>query len=500
MSGPRGGWIPEEESLVEGGLDADEIRRRAMGGSVTLAARGIAIRLLAFGGSLVLARLLAPSDFGVIAFGSSLLTIGAFLGAAGIGGALIGRSEPPTRRELESLLALQLTGTTAFAGAMAAVGWQFGETGQVVALMAASIPLLAYRAPAAITFERKLEYRPLVAVELLEALVFYSYAVVTVAVGWGVWGFASAYVVRAAAGTVMMLRLTPVRVLRPRPSLSAVRGLLGFGVRFEAVGVVRIVTEQLLNVGTVAIAGVATLGLWSVARRVLDVPTVFFESLWRVGFPAMSRLLAVGEDPRPLIERGVARAAVITGVILVALVGAGPPLVPVVFGERWGEIANVIPLACIGIMLGGPVSVATAGYIYALGHASTILRSGILMNLAFLGTTFLLLPGLGVTAFGAGMIAASVVDSLVLGRAANKHSQARVASHLAIPFVLAALAGSAAWLSARTLESAIGSAITGLAVGEALLVGLLSALNRTLLADSLDFIRRAISVSVRPSS
>ena len=32
---------------------------------------------------------------------------------------------------------------------------------------------------------------------------------------------------------------------------------------------------------------------------------LLFEALWRLSFPALSQLMAAGEDPKPLMERGV---------------------------------------------------------------------------------------------------------------------------------------------------------------------------------------------------
>ena len=62
--------------------------------------------------------------------------------------------------------------------------------------MACSLPLLALRAPHAIALERALEYRPIAAIEFAESLVFYGWAIATVAAGWGVWGVASAAIAR----------------------------------------------------------------------------------------------------------------------------------------------------------------------------------------------------------------------------------------------------------------------------------------------------------------
>jgi O-antigen/teichoic acid export membrane protein len=86
-----------------------------------------------------------------------------------------------------------------------------------------------------------------------------------------------------------MMSKTPDGVVRPRLGWSRIRPLLGFGARFQAVGVVNIVRDLGLNLGTVVIAGVSTLGLWNLAYRVMQLPYLLFSSLWRVSYPAMAR-------------------------------------------------------------------------------------------------------------------------------------------------------------------------------------------------------------------
>src|SRR6266545_1227185 len=89
-------------------LTIEEVKDRAAGGTVTLGARSVVIFGLGLVGNLVLARLLVPRDFGLVALGTTLITVARLLSEAGIGAALIGRAEPPERDELEGVLGVQL--------------------------------------------------------------------------------------------------------------------------------------------------------------------------------------------------------------------------------------------------------------------------------------------------------------------------------------------------------------------------------------------------------
>jgi O-antigen/teichoic acid export membrane protein len=86
----RGGWGASrapgegEQDPAESILTGREIRRKAAHGVLFVSLRSFAVRGLGLLGSLILARLLLPRDFGVLAFGQTLIAFGGFFADAGI--------------------------------------------------------------------------------------------------------------------------------------------------------------------------------------------------------------------------------------------------------------------------------------------------------------------------------------------------------------------------------------------------------------------------------
>src|SRR5688500_2137103 len=93
------------------------LKRRAKSGIFFVGSWGVVNMIVGFGGNLVLARLLTPRDFGIVAIGATLMMFTTSIADGGIGSGLIRREEPPDRREMKAALALQLTLT----GLLAAV-------------------------------------------------------------------------------------------------------------------------------------------------------------------------------------------------------------------------------------------------------------------------------------------------------------------------------------------------------------------------------------------
>lgn len=482
----EGDW-PEEESM-----SATDIRQRATTGAVLLTIRGVAIRVLALAGNLVIARLLLPRDIGLVAVGVSVMMFGDFLSNSGVGAALIRGPRAPDREDLQAVLGFQLALTILLAGLVAAIGLPLGKAGQLAAIMVVALPIQVLRQPSVVMLQRALVYRTLVIVEITDAVTYMVWAIPAVVLGFGVWGLATAVVFRALFGTALLLRLSPVGLLAPRIDVARVRPILSFGARFQGIGLLNVLRDQGLNLGTAAIAGAATLGLWTLVYRILQTLLLVFEGLWRVSFPAMARLMATGENPRPIIEKGVASIAVGSGLFLAPLVASGPALVPSVVGPAWRDAAQILPGACLGLMVVGPISVAVSGYLFAVGDAATVLRGALLHTIAQFAVAFPLLPVIGPWALGIGGLASCLVEAAVLGRAATERSGARVIAELAVPLIAATLAGAAGWLLASAGHQTFPRAVAAGALGLAGYVLVLAVVRRRLLTETTALIVRSV--------
>jgi O-antigen/teichoic acid export membrane protein len=451
QEGPQPGTDELIASAVEPRLSGEDVRRRAKSGAAILAARGVALRAVGFGGNIALARLLLPEDFGLVAFGITLMTLVTFLGDGGIGAALVRRERVPEIRDLQAVMALQALISLPVALLTAITAIPFGGAAAVTAVMVASLPVVALKTPGNVLLERRLEYGRLAVVDIAETIVYFAYAVIAVALGAGVWGLATATVVRALAGAGTMAAVSPVGVLVPRWSAERLRPLFGFGARFQAAQLANFARDHGINIGTAAIAGLSTLGVWSLAGRVMQIPFLLFQSLGTVAFPAMSRLRDAGEDLRPTLERGLRQMAIGTGFVLTPLMAAAPALITSVFGVQWANGADIVPIAGVGLLISGPMSVATVGFLYAIDDARTPLRSLIANAVVYLGVALPLLPLWGVNALALGWMCGSLSEAAVLARGAARACGVRGFRTVAAPAVLAMIVGLAGNGLVRTM-------------------------------------------------
>jgi O-antigen/teichoic acid export membrane protein len=461
--------------LPEEALSASQIRSRAASGVALLLGRGLIFRVLGLAGNLVLARLLTPRDFGLVAIGLTLVSVGQFLAGAGLGNALVTRPEAPTHAELRAITGLQLLITTVVAGIAATSAVLVSPAGTLTAFMMLALPLHAFRTPAMLLLQRRMAFGLSVRVEIVEIIVYLIWTIVAAGLGLGAWALATGVVARVAVGTLVATLVSPAGFLLPSLKFKLIRHILAFGVRFQATGVVQLSQDTLLTAGIAGISSLTTLGLWTFASRVLQVPFLLFEAMWSVSLPAFSRMLQAGdtESIRNLLERTTTTIAVGVAAILCPLVGSSPTLLPLLFGPSWTEVAYILPGAAVGLIVYGPMGISAYGYLVASGDASTPLRGALLAAVVRLTSTFALLPLVGTWALGIGWALSSLSEMPIVLRRIRKAIGANLLPRTVRPAVMAGAAGGAGWAVAEALGVNVVSAGASLAVSAGLFAALM---------------------------
>lgn len=449
---------PETRDIREP-LSPEAVRRLATTGAALVGVRTALIQIVGLAGNVVFARLLLPREFGTVAFGLTLLMAATVLSDGGLGASLIRRRGAPTRHDLATLLGLQLALTSFLFAVVAGIGVRTGEVGRVTTVMTIALPFTALRAPALITLERDLRYRGVVFAELVDSMTFNVWGVVGVLLGFGVWGIATASVASEAMGTIAMILVAGNGVTRPRFDVEVFKSLIGFGARFQAVTLTLLVRFQVINVGVAAIGGLGALGVWSLAYRVMRVPFWVLRGLQRVSYPAMARLAEADVELRGTVIRMANVTAIASGILLVPLAAGSTILLPAVFGARWSGVADVVPVACLGLIISGPMSVAASGYLYASNDATTPLRATIANTIVWSVVGLGLLPNYGVRAVGIGWMAGSVVEAIVFGMALRKAIGLTLASAIC---PIAAIGVASAGIGYGITLTAHGSVVIGI--------------------------------------
>jgi len=279
--------------------------------------------------------------------------------------------------------------------------------------------------------------------------------------------------------------------MTPRLEFGTLRSMLGFGVRFQAVGLAALARAQGVNLAIVAVGGEQLLGYWSLANRLLQVPFWLFQALWRVSYPTMARLRALGEDTRRVVERLARMTALASGAALAPLAASAHSLVPALFGAPWAQAADPIPWASAGLMVSGPISVAAAGYLYSERDARTPLTATIVNGVIWVVLTAILLDPLGIAAAGIAWMLASWTEAAIFSRALRHRAGLRVERVVLVPVAIGFASALVAAAVSPPLSSRLVDGIVTAAVALTAFAALSLAFNR---ADVRAAVRRMRSL------
>lgn len=433
----------------EPSLSTGDIGRRAASGAALLTAKGALVQVMGLLSMIVVTRLIAPSQLGLYAIA---LTVSTFLlvlgGGVGTASALIRRPDAPERADLRAFVALQLIVSGVLAGVVVLATLPFGLVGQLTAVMVVSVPATAFRGAGLVVLERQLLYRRIATAETAEMVVYYAWTVVTVAIGWGVWGLATATVARSIVGTALIVAVAPMGVVWPRYDRLRIRAILGIGVRVQAVDLVVAVRDQILVLGAAAIGSVSVVAYWSLVLRALQAPQSLLLTLLRVSFPAMSRTRSAGGDPASMLPRLLAATTVLTGTLLAPL-AAAPALVPLLFGDKWSPAAGALSLTCLAVIIHTPVLIACQSYLWTIGDATSPLRAVIADAVVVIAVGLPLVPIVGVLGLAIGGVACATVHTAILGRAVYRETGVPVLRHIRAPVLAWVAAAGVTWVCAQ---------------------------------------------------
>ena len=443
------------------------IGQRGRAAIIQLALRTGLLRVITLVGTVLLARILAPADFG--AFAVIALLAGALspFGELGLGATLIQRREPPSEIDLATaftaqqvawlvLLALAWLAAPLIhligSGLPADIDW-------MIRAAALAVYLNQLRSVPTAMMSRVLRFGPLAAIEVVQQVAYVVVAVGAALAGAGVWSFVFGLLVQFSLGSL----LTYVAWgRRPRLGLDrvALRGLLGFGVTFQAANILNVLREALVPIYGGLAGGLAGIGYLNFGQRFGRLLGGIEEIVGRVAFPAFSRLQADAERRALALLHVVETTSVVFGLLLGWAIAVAPTLVEVVFSATWLPAVPVFQLMAVSVLIGLPAGFMR-GLAFSTGHARPILLWTINSLLVSFAVFPVLVIALGLTGGGIGFVVHAALQ--LFGFARATHAIAPFPwPRLARIYLIAAAAGACAAASLFVMGGLPGLVLSGL--------------------------------------
>lgn len=348
---------PASDGFAYGAETQAPLAQRAARGVAWVAGARLVIQVAQFAASIVLARLLLPSQYGLAAIAWTVTSFAFLFSDLGLSAWLV---QTPRITDRDASTAFWINGlagvvlTLLVLGLSSPLASLFGHPALAPLLRIASIAFtLSMTAVPNALLERRLQFSKIAGIDLGAQTSGFVLTVVCAALGLGATSLVIGPVVStavASTGAFIASRWLPTA----RPSRSSARRLMGFGGHLTGYNVVAFWALNLDNILIGRFVGTTELGFYNRAYMLMLMPFQQVTSaLGRVLLPVLS---AVRED-RDRFRRAVLRLcrtnSVLLCPLLFGLASVSHNFILVAFGHRW---MGAVPLLAI-LCLSGPPQV-----------------------------------------------------------------------------------------------------------------------------------------------
>jgi lipopolysaccharide exporter len=373
----------------------------------------LAERSLGLISTLILARVLSPQDFGLVAMALSFIFMAELLTGFGFDVALIqnqsaGERHYHTAWTCNALIGLAIFVIMVAAAAPIAAFYSEPAVFWVVCSLALAPLIGGCENIGVVAFRKELRFRSEFAFQISRKLA--GFAVTVPLAFWlrSYWALVAGIIASRIAGTVISYFAHP---FRPRFSFFEARSLFSFSKWLLLTNVLTFLKTRMTDFIIGRLQGAATLGLYNVAYELANLPTSELGApINRALLPGFSR---IAQDVSKLHTAYVHAISVLALFALPAAAGifaVAGHLVPVALGPKW---LAAIPLIQI-LALFGAIELfhsSMAAVLIATGHPHAVVKANLAFVLLLVISLIVLVGSHGVAGAAVAVVTASLLST-----------------------------------------------------------------------------------------
>lgn len=358
--------------MSEGGL-----QRKVFSGLIWKFGERIGAQAVSFLVSIILARLLLPSDYGVIALITIFIDIANVFVSSGFGAALVQKKDAD---EVDfssvfyfSIVMSWVLYAIVFFGAPAVAGFYDKEIlTPVLRVMALKLPLAGVNSVQHAYVQKKMLFKRFFFSTLIGTVGSAGVGIVMAYTGFGAWALVAQYLFNSTMDTVVLwftVRWRPVW----RFSLGRMKYLFGFGWKMLASELIHTSYKQIRSLIIGKVYTEKDLAFYNQGGKLPSlIVTNINSSVSSVLFPAMTLKQDDTGKLKEMVRLSIRVSSYIMWPLMIGLLVMSEPIVRLMFTEKWLPCVPYMQIACIQFAL-EPVQTANVQAVKAMGKGRTYL-------------------------------------------------------------------------------------------------------------------------------
>ncbi len=370
-------------------------QRTARGGAITFASQGFKF-LVSLGATMVLGRLLSPSDYGLIGMVAVVTGFISMFKDLGLSAATVQREEI-TSAQVSTLFWVNVSlsiGVGLLTAVLApAVAWFYDEPKltSITMMYAFGFIFGGLTVQHEAILYRQMRFAATVICEMLALIATITVSITLAWRGAGYWALVAGHL---TTSFVYMIAIWIVCRWRPgRPvRASGVGSLLRFGGNLTGFSVVNFFARNLDNMVIGRVWGSQQLGLYVKAYQLLTLPIDQINGpITTVAVPALSRLTDSPERYRRAYLRIIEKIAVLTMPGIALLIATADSVVLIVLGPQWTDAGRIFAALGVAALI-QPITNTTGWLFISQGRTRDMFRYGLVASTVIVAAILTGLP------------------------------------------------------------------------------------------------------------
>ena len=438
----------------------DNLRRRSVrGGAITLFVQGSKF-LLKTASTVLLARMLTPNDYGLVAMVSAVIGFAGIFKDMGLSTATIQRDEL-NHNQVSVLFWLNVVVSLAVTLIVAACGpalaWFYHEPKLTVltAVMGITFLMGGLSVQHQALLARQMRFVAMGVIEVVSMTISIVVGLVMAKRGWGYWSLAMMAIANEISDIVLSWTLCRWRPTLPRRG-SGVKSLVHFGGNVTAASCLSYVSRNADNMLIGWYWGAAPVGMYSKAYQLFMLPLQQITTpVNAVVLPALSRLADEPQRYRNYFMRVTTLVNTLGMPMAVVMAVLAEETIRVSLGRQWMSVVPVFQVLSISAIF-QPLTSSTGWLYLSTGRGRTMLRWTLCSTAVFVASFVIGLPhgviGVAVCYTIARFIL--TVPAMVVACRGTPVRLIDVAQAVKQPIVAAGVAGVVCWVTRSLLYAA----------------------------------------------
>ena len=362
--------------------------RKVISGFSWVALIVYANRLFGFITTLILAKLLAPKDFGLVAIASMVIEILNLFKDMGLSEAMIYQKGDVHRSGSTAFilvvgLNIILFGLASILSPFASDFYENPLVTPVIILISSNLVWNSIRAIPYAIIRKNIDFKSLVLPDILPVIIASIVSIVMALYGFGVWSLVIRSILVSLLGMLLIWKYTDFRPSFHFDKLVA-KELFNYGKFIVGTSIFLVSLYNIDKFYVSKFAGIAALGFFELAMRIANLPVSEFSHIvGNVMFPVFSKMNDQKDAMKIAFLKTLRYSSMISIPMAVGISVYGPPLILNIYGEKWAPMTPLLQILAFYAMMRSVSSIVYDTF-KATGNPNVMQRF-VIMKLALVG-------------------------------------------------------------------------------------------------------------------